>query len=389
MEPFDGLEDYNPTMPSFSCRRSVGLSILRVTALLFVVGCAASKSTPSSAPPAAAELPMQERWPGIHLVWHANEPLKSVVVEFDDYLAVVEVPTDAPTVERMLSELRRRFPDKPVRYALHTHHHGHSVGALDPLFAAGITFVTTAWNLEQLRTLATDEAALAEGVRLVGETFELREGDQVLRAHVLRDSTYAVPTRQYVVVELPRARAVVSGCLYNKPLDYHEVINARKRAMDAFLTEQAPDTEWLVPTNTSRASGFEDVCSRAMLDETLRSGLDPERVAERVGRTPVPELEASFFQLVEEFRAKTPRGYDLLVCGNYLRAKQDHERALLLFRVATVLSPEDIDAYWLVAEAALTLGRESEARSALNRALELATDDADRAAIREQLAAID
>ncbi len=338
--------------------------------------------------PASAATPprMETRWPGVHVVWYDDLNLKSVVAEFDTFLAVVEVPHDDATARALLAFLREKFPAKPVRFAFHTHHHDHSIGALDPLAAAGATVVTTAWNLDQIRGLAGNPAGADANVLKIGGELEISDGTNTLRAHVLKKDRYEIPTDEYIVVELPGPKALVSGCLFNKPLTYFEVVNTRKTSLAAFLADRRMDTAWLVPTNSARGSGFEDVCSREMLTETLAKGLKPAEVADRFAARSVAELRADIPALAAEFGKKTPRSYDLLVCGNFMRMKRkDFARSVVMFEIATQLFPKDMDAWYWLGEGRAEAGDHAGARVAWAEALKFATTDDDRSEIRAKL----
>lgn len=329
---------------------------------------------------------METRWPGVHVVWYDELNLKSVVAEFDTFLAIVEVPHDDATVRSLLGFLREKFPAKPVRFALHTHHHVHSIGALDPLAAAGITVVTTAWNLDQVRALAGSPSLADANVLKIGSTFEISDGTNALRAHVLKKDRYEIPTDEYIVVELPGAKALVSGCLFNKPLTYFEVVNTRKTSLAAFLADRRLDVAWFVPTNTSRGSGFEDVCSREMLASALEKGMKPAVEADRFAARSVAELRADIPALAAAYGARTPKAYDLLVCGNYMKKKRsDPARAAVMFEIATRLFPTDMSAWWYLGECRELSKDVDGARAAWTEALKLATTDEDRKEIQAKL----
>lgn len=330
---------------------------------------------------------METRWPGLHLVWYDEFQLKSVVVEFSTFLAVVEVPRDDATARGLLEMLREKFPGKPLRFAFHTHHHDHSIGALDPLFASGVTLVTTRWNLDQIRKLAANPAGADAHVLAISGGFEIADGGNSIRAHVLSKANYKVSTDEYILVELPAAKALVSGCLFNKPLTYWEVVNTRKTSLQAFLLDRKLDVAWLVPTNTSKAGGFEDVCGRGMLTETLEKGMRPDQVADRLQARTAEDLRSDLDALAAEFGAKTPRSYDLLVCGNFLKSeRKDFARAAILFEIAARLFPKEADPYRLLGESWSLAGEKAKAREAWTRALERTTKEEDRAELRELLA---
>jgi hypothetical protein len=351
--------------------------------------CAAIVGALCASALAATPPRMETRWPGVHVVWYDDLNLKSVVAEFDTFLAVVEVPHDDATARALLAFLREKFPAKPLRFVVHTHHHAHSIGALDPLLASGATLVTTAWNLDQIRPLAGDPARLDAHVLKIRDSFEIGDGTNTLRVRVIHKSKYEVPTDEYIVVELPGPKALVSGCLFNKPLTYWEVVNTRKTSLAAFLADTKLDVRWFVPTNSARGSGFEDFCTREMLAETLEKGMKPAEIADRLQARSVPDLRAGIDALAAELASKTPRSYDIFVCANFLKLKRnDLERAAILFEIAARLFPKEVESWWFLGENWKLAGDKARAREAWTRALDVATKDEDRKEIQTALAAL-
>lgn len=341
--------------------------------------------------PANAEtkLSMKPQWPGVYLIWYDDLNVKSVVAEFDSFLAVVEVPHDDQTARGLLAFLREKFPTKPLRFAFHTHHHSHSIGAIDPLVAAGVTIVTTPANLDEIRALSGDPSSVGDRVLTIRDTFELADHSNVLRAHVIHKDRFEIPTDEYVVVEFPKVEALVSGCLFSKPLTYWEVVNTRKTSLAAFLADRKLGVRWLIPTNSTHASGFEDVCTREMLAESLEKGLQPSEVADRLQARSIDDLRAGIDALSKEFAAKTPRSFDILVCGNYLKSKRsDYARASVLFEVAARLFPREVEPWWFLGEAQSLAGDKAKAREAWLKALELATTDDDKREIQAALSGL-
>lgn len=335
---------------------------------------------------AETKLRLETRWPGVHIVWHEELQLKSVVAEFDTFLAVVEFPHNDATVRSLLVMLREKFPAKPVRFAFHTHHHDHSVGALDPLLAANVVVITSPSNLMQIQKLVSDPSLLAGKVITVKEEFSLSDSFNSLTAYVLQRERYEVPTDEYIIVHFPRTKAVVSGCLFNKPLTYWEVVNTRKTSLNKFLSEKSFTVDWLIPTNTTSRAGFEDVCTVNMLKETLEKGIKPAEVAVSLKAKTVEELRSKFNSLAEEFKIKTPRSYDIIVCANYLKIKeQDYDRAIILFEVASHLFPKEADPHRYIAECWGLKGESVKKLESLKRALELVTSESEKKELREEI----
>ena len=382
IQPVTGHEAPVSAVGAVERGRRYSLSWRSVVAVfLAAVSIAMSLPTIAAAPPR-----FESPWPGVHLVIYEELRLKSVVAEFDRFLAVVEVPHDDATARSLLALLKQRFPEKPLRFAFHTHHHEHSLGAVDALVEAGVTLVTTPWNLEQARQLSSRAASLDQHALVIGDRLSIGDGNLSLRAWELRKSRYRVPAEEYVVVELPGSKVLVTGCLFNKPLTYWEVVNGSKLALSQFISDAQLAPEWLVPTNTTREAGFESISAASMLGETLEKGLRPEDLAKRLSAIAPQDLWSSADAFARELGDRAHRSFDFIVCGNYLMTSQaDYERAAFLFHLAAMLHPTEVDPLWFLGKAWSKLGNEPRAREAWMAALQLADDDETRALIAKAL----
>lgn len=324
---------------------------------------------------------------GVTVVSMDDTGAKSVVVEFQTFVAVVESPGDDASARALLAELDRRYPNRPVRFLAHTHHHGHSLGAVDPFVERGASIITSAANLERVTTLTGNTEVLGSRVVLTTDRFTISDASNEMTVLLVSQDDYPVPTPEYLVVYLPRQRVLVSGCLYNKPVDYHEVVNQRKRALRDFLGDFGLDVGTLVPTNTTAAGGFEATCSIQTFEATLREGIDPLALADRLAARPVDELERELADLTSWFAERTPRAYDVIVCGNtLLLVRDDPARAAIVLDVATQLFPDDRWAWFALGRARSLDGDPVGAEHAWNTALALGGDAGEREALADAIA---
>jgi glyoxylase-like metal-dependent hydrolase (beta-lactamase superfamily II) len=73
---------------------------------------------------------------GVYLLDHMRPfRYRSIFVEMEDHVVVLEAPLGAAYAELALGLIRQTVPDKPIRHVLVTHHHGDHVGSV-PVFAA-------------------------------------------------------------------------------------------------------------------------------------------------------------------------------------------------------------------------------------------------------------
>ena len=95
-------------------------------------------------------------------VWHlAGGSHHSVVVEFKDYIAIVEAPLSEERSLAVLAEAKKLVPNKPVKYLLTTHHHFDHTGGLRTYAAEGVTIVTNQSNVAYFEKTLMAPATMA------------------------------------------------------------------------------------------------------------------------------------------------------------------------------------------------------------------------------------
>ena len=78
----------------------------------------------------------------------------SLVVEFKDYVLIVEPYAGGRGAKPTITKAREMFPNKPVKYVVVTHHHDDHSGGLRSYIAEGITVVTTPANQRYFEKMA-------------------------------------------------------------------------------------------------------------------------------------------------------------------------------------------------------------------------------------------
>src|SRR4029077_491170 len=66
----------------------------------------------------------------------------SILVEFKDYVVIVEGPGNDAYTMTTLAQVKTMEPDKPIRYVVNTHHPDDSAGGLVAYVAEGIPIIT-------------------------------------------------------------------------------------------------------------------------------------------------------------------------------------------------------------------------------------------------------
>jgi glyoxylase-like metal-dependent hydrolase (beta-lactamase superfamily II) len=70
----------------------------------------------------------------------------SVLIEFKDYVAVVEAPLSEARSDAVMAEVKKLVPTKPIKYLINTHHHFDHSGGVRTYVAAGATVITNEGN---------------------------------------------------------------------------------------------------------------------------------------------------------------------------------------------------------------------------------------------------
>jgi glyoxylase-like metal-dependent hydrolase (beta-lactamase superfamily II) len=156
-------------------------------------------------------------------VWHiTGGSHHSVLVEFNEYLAVVEAPLNEARSLAVLAEARRLVPNKPVRYILTTHHHFDHIGGLRTYVAEGATVVTHESNVPYLEKALVAPATIESDMQAKSPRTPMFEG--VSDKHVITDGRQTIEvyatggdthTSEYTLVYLPRSRILVQGDAYS------------------------------------------------------------------------------------------------------------------------------------------------------------------------------
>jgi glyoxylase-like metal-dependent hydrolase (beta-lactamase superfamily II) len=149
----------------------------------------------------------------------------SMIVEFPEWLVVVEAPYTDTQSKTLVRTLKEQFPGKPIRYAAVTHHHSDHIGGVRGIAATGATILVERGHAAALLPLLSRphthppdslEAARSGGAK-VGqvEIFETRrtitDGKQTLELYAFTGSPHAEPM---VMAYVPNAKVLFQSDLW-------------------------------------------------------------------------------------------------------------------------------------------------------------------------------
>jgi glyoxylase-like metal-dependent hydrolase (beta-lactamase superfamily II) len=156
-------------------------------------------------------------------VWHVTGGSHhSVVVEFNDHIAVIEAPLTEERSMAVIAEAKKLVPNKPIRFLLTTHHHFDHTGGFRSYVAEGATIVTHASNVGYLEKMAAAPATIAPDAQSkspkmpmfqgVSDKTVLTDGKQTIEIYPTSGDTH---TNEYTLIYLPGPKILVEADAYS------------------------------------------------------------------------------------------------------------------------------------------------------------------------------
>ena len=153
---------------------------------------------------------------GVHKV--AGGSHATIVIEMRDHLVAVEGPLYEARTAPVIKSIRERFPAKPIRYVIPTHHHLDHSGGIRAFMAEGATIVVPFSALEFYRAVAkaphTRQPDSLERNRRAVVIESFGGGARVLTDDSRRVEIHPMPTshaEDIVVVYLPTDKMVIEA----------------------------------------------------------------------------------------------------------------------------------------------------------------------------------
>ncbi len=206
-----------------------------------------------AARPSAVKVDPQKVADGVWLL--AGGTHHSVLVEFKDFVTIVEAPQNEARSLAVIAEADRLAPGKPIRYVVNTHHHFDHAGGLRTYLSQGTTVITHESNKQYYldilfspgpRELQPDRMALFNPMYMISrrpapiETvasfaggpgggaakYVITDGTRVLEMIHVEDMAYELEDQSYaqgnhsadmLIAYLPKEKILINADLYSPP----------------------------------------------------------------------------------------------------------------------------------------------------------------------------
>lgn len=146
--------------------------------------------------------------PDVHLINNITDSKDQwsynvLAVVFEDHVMVAEAPISAEANERVLAEIAKLAPGKPVRHLVLSHHHNDHIAGIEPYMKRGVSMLVTGEGAKLIRRIAERRGAAFGTPRLdiVQGRREFRDSRNEVHIHDMGANPHA---HQMLVVHLPR-----------------------------------------------------------------------------------------------------------------------------------------------------------------------------------------
>lgn len=168
---------------------------------------------------------MRKMGDGVYLIEKIGLSYRVMFVEFDNYVMVLESPTDSNISKAIIKLVRQTIPNKPIKYVSFSHFHFDHTGGLREYIAEGASIVVTPGNktfVEQIAgskfTLKPDTLALSPRALII-EAFEKKriftDGARRVELHSIGPTSHV---NEMVMFYFPKEKILFQGDMFS-PLD--------------------------------------------------------------------------------------------------------------------------------------------------------------------------
>jgi glyoxylase-like metal-dependent hydrolase (beta-lactamase superfamily II) len=156
----------------------------------------------------------------------------SLAVEFKDFVTVIEAPLDQQRSAAVIAEVKKQFPNKPIRYVVNTHNHFDHLGGVRAYVGEGATVITEDKNRDfyknvvlapQPRTLLPDRlsqrpfAPTGPGqvmLQTYTDSYTISDGNQTIELHAVEGLNHS---DNMAIAYLPKQKIIVSADMGGPP----------------------------------------------------------------------------------------------------------------------------------------------------------------------------
>ncbi|HWA05661.1 MAG TPA: hypothetical protein VG961_03865 [Ignavibacteria bacterium] len=296
---------------------------------------------------------------GIYFMYYDSSNSKSTVVEFEDFVVLIEAPvkdqggnaTDlrdhSAGGEKILRTLNNHFPAKPLKFFLHSHWHPHSISTINPFLQAGVKVVTTELNYNIIKKFA-DTAGIKdykENLVFIADSLEISDNKNKITAYRFTKKDFPnVPTYDYLFFYLPKQNLMHCACMYNKwegdPVDGKEMLTGREEDLHKFLSMKGIKPEYLIRLSKEKKE-VNDMQPIGGLENVILNGIKGSDIMKGFMETDQSKLDEAQDEMLRDIIKKNIPASIINSTVYSLLRKKELKKALSFARLQTLLNPTD------------------------------------------------
>jgi len=311
---------------------------------------------------------------GIYFMYFDSSNSKSTIVEFQDYIVLIEAPvkdqggnaTDmkdhSSGGEKILRTLNNYFPTKPLKFFLHSHWHPHSVSTVNPFLKAGVKVVTTELNYNVIKKFV-DTAGIKdykENLVFVSDSLEINDNKNKITAYRFTKKDFPnVPTEDYLFFYLPKQNLMHCACMYNKwegaPVDGKEMLTGREEDLHRFMLSKGIKPEYLIRLSKEKKEA-NDMQPFGGLENVVLNGIKGSDIMKGFMETDQKTLDETQDEMLRDIVKKNIPASIINSTVYSLLRKKELKKALSFARLQTLLNPSDPNSWDTFGEVYYFLG---------------------------------
>jgi glyoxylase-like metal-dependent hydrolase (beta-lactamase superfamily II) len=215
---------------------------------------------PGGAPagPPAMTVTAEKLGDGLYRLTTGNGSYDSIVVEFKDYVMMLEAGQPEARGVAYIAETKKLFPNKPLRYVWNSHPHSDHTGALPAFVAEGVTLVTQQNNkvfferaLNTPRTLLNDTLAKSPKkvkIETIGEKKVYSDGSRTVEFY----HVYPTPHSNGLTIAFIPKEKILFQADYTLPAAGQQA-NDHVKALQPVVEKLNLDFEQYIPVHRGNA----------------------------------------------------------------------------------------------------------------------------------------
>jgi hypothetical protein len=311
----------------------------------------------------------------LYFMRYDSSQAKSTIVEFEDFIALIELPIKdeggsarnlkdhSQAAEQVIVSLKYYFPEKPLKYLIHSHWHPHSISSVKPFISKGITLISTKSNFEKMKEFV-DSVSITNYGRYIqfveGDSLIIDDQKNKIVAYRFQQKDFPnTPTSDYLYFYLPKYNFLHCGCMYNKwdgePIDGKELLTGREEDLNRFLAYKKIKPSYLIRLTNEKIE-INNMQPYFSLENVVKNGI---RVSDIV-QTYLTIDEQILFEkrdsLLKEITSKNIPTSVFNTAVYQCLGKKKLKKALSFAQIQVMLRPSDPNAWDSLGEVYYFLG---------------------------------